>query len=492
MTTAADPYLRTYCNPLTIPDYPAGLCNADKEKDTKFLRRKKDDYREMADPSVLYHDGKWYLYPSGSMAYVSEDFQHWRYHDIGLRQVGYGKMTTPLDVGYAPTIMEHADRFYITGCGDVIHHADNPLGPFELMGKVLDHEGKPMRWLDPMMFSDDDGRVYAYWGCGAPGIFGAECDPTQVNKLITPGKLLFGFDPSHEWERNGDNNENPYVSMTEGAWMLKHGGRYYLTFSAPGTRFRSYAMGVYVSDSPLGPCHYAARNPILRDPHGFVHGPGHGCIVSGPNDTLWAFYTCVVRSEHAWERRVGVDPAGFDENGNLFVRGASEIPQWVPGVKANPHQNNDADLLPLSVNRYAVASSEAPGRDAYYVIDDAIHTWWEPAIDDAAPWVEVDLNWGTKAQYAVAASRILWKEPGLDYGAGRKPGPVGFLLEALVGKGPWQTLIDARDNATDLLIDYRTFPLQRADKVRLTITRRPQGINTGVLELTMFGRAVGA
>ena len=81
-------------------------------------------------------------------------------------------------------------------------------------------------------------------------------------------RLLFGFDPEHAWERLGDWNEDPTQSWVEGPWMLKHNGTYYLTYCAPGTEWRSYAMGTYTSRQPLGPFAYPPRNPILRDTEG--------------------------------------------------------------------------------------------------------------------------------------------------------------------------------------------------------------------------------
>ena len=52
----------------------------------------------------------------------------------------------------------------------------------------------------------------------------------------------------------------------EGAWMLKHNGKYYLTYSAAGTEHRTYAMGCYAAESPLGPFTPQKHNPIFAPP----------------------------------------------------------------------------------------------------------------------------------------------------------------------------------------------------------------------------------
>ena len=82
------------------------------------------------------------------------------------------------DVGYAPTIMAHGGAFYLTASEAPLFRSDSPLGPWEEVGPLLTPAGEPLpHYQDPMCFSDDDGRVYIYWGLGSPGIYGAELDP---------------------------------------------------------------------------------------------------------------------------------------------------------------------------------------------------------------------------------------------------------------------------------------------------------------------------
>lgn len=465
----------TYCNPLPIPDYPAGRLTKGKNAGWGWTRHSdRYDFRELADPSVLYHDGTWYLYPSGRMVYVSDDFVSWRWHPM-----------EPEDIGYAPTVVAHEGAFYLTACGAGLWRADSPLGPFEEIGKLLKPAGEPIDpYADPMLFSDDDGSLYLYWGLGVPGIWGARLDPDQLNRCATEPKLLFSYNPEHEWERFGDYHEDPSRSFVEGAWMIKLQGRYFLTYAAPGTELTTYAMGTYTADQPLGPFQYQQRNPILRDPRGLVHGPGHGCLVRGPDDTLWAFYTCLARVEHYFERRLGMDPAGLDEDGNLFVRGASEIPQLAPGQRPHPEQGNDAGLLPVTANKPVTPSSAAPGRSAFYALDHHMRTWWQAADDDSQPSLEIDLQ----VAYEVAALRLVWHDVGLDYEHGITPGPRQFLLEAQPpGGDDWEILLDARDNQQDLLCDFRPFAPRPAGRLRLTITGGPDGLATALINVTVFG-----
>ena len=189
----------TYCNPLPLPDYPRGAFTR-RGSDYGWRRPARHDFRETADPSVLYWQGKWYLYPSCGMAWVSEDFVTWQHHRL-----------EPYDIGYAPTLLAYRGRFYLTASEHApLYVADDALGPFALVGPMLLPDGRAVAdWMDPMLFADDDGAVYAYWGCGGEGIRGAPLDPDHLNRLTAEPRLLFGFDPEHAWERLGIGMRTP-------------------------------------------------------------------------------------------------------------------------------------------------------------------------------------------------------------------------------------------------------------------------------------------
>ena len=61
-------------NPLPLPDYPVGRLVRDlapgkpNELGGLWLAELTQQYRELADPSGLWFEGKWYLYPSCDMA----------------------------------------------------------------------------------------------------------------------------------------------------------------------------------------------------------------------------------------------------------------------------------------------------------------------------------------------------------------------------------------------------------------------------------------
>lgn len=461
---------KTYCNPTPLPDYPLGR-NCFREG-----WRHRADFRETADPTVLFEDGVWYLYPSCGMVYWSEDYIHWKH-----------KKMEPYDCGYAPTVVNHAGRYLLMASSSQIYASDSPLGDFLPIGYLTSPSGERVLVDDPMLFSDTDGRLYLYSGCGG-AIRACELDRDDPCRMLTELAVMFEYDTeNHPWERIGDWNEDSSYSWIEGAWMYKRNGIYYLTYCGPGTEWITYSMGAYKGKGPLGPWEYMETSPFLSKRDGLVRGPGHGCITDGPGGTVWAFYTCCMCYGGFTERRIGYDPIGFDENGNIIPTASSEIPQLAPGVLKNPEKGNSAGLLPLTQHRDPVESSCAPGREGIYATDDSMITWWQPAPNDKEPTLTVSFE-TVRDGFIICSARIIWRDVGLDIKKGYMAGPFKFLIEAMDREGVWHTVADKSANEEDMNIEYITFTPVRAFAVRLRIVGKPENIEPGVTNLTVFGK----
>lgn len=483
----------TYCNPLSVADVKSGrwldadLTGADP---ADFA-----DYRSISDPSVVYDGGRWILYPSYAAAYVSEDFVHWRHVDIGVPHLRY-----------SPAVVKFRGKWYLTGHSvRELYRADSPLGPFVPCGALTDSHGNSSPVGDPCFLADGD-RLYLYWThCAAPadgedveavtGTAGVEMDPDRPWRMRGEPVLLNRFDPSVPWQRIGEHNENVRMGWVEGQWMKKIGSRYYLLYSGSGTEYSTYASGIAVSDEgPLsGFRPQKDRGPLTRKAHGLVRGAGHGCLVDGPGGTLWTFYTCLFCFNHMYERRIGMDPVGIGEDGELYCPGVTETPQYAPGVRPHPEKGNDAGWLPLTFLQRPAATSSAPGRDPLYASDDSVLTWWQPADGDRAPAITFPLGQpGRATRFEIRAVRLIWRDVGMETSRNILPGPFRYVVEFSPdpGLGTWSTLIDASENREDLCVDYRETEPVRAHGVRLRILGAPAGITPGLVSLTAFGTAV--
>lgn len=477
--------METYCNPLPVAGVETG-----RTLDylvTGLDYRNYPDYRSISDPSVIYYDGYWIMYPSYSVAYVSKDFVHWRHVDIGVH-----------DLTYSPAVVRFRGSWYLLGHSfPEMYRADSPLGPFTLCGRLTDTEGKITNATDCCFLADGD-RLYLYWVGYPPSdgldvelltsTFACELDPDCPWHMKTEPVILNSFEPSVRWQRHGEFNQNERMGWIEGQWAFKRGSRYYLLYSGSGTQFSAYANGILYSDEgPLsGFVRQRNHDPLTEKRTGLVRGAGHGSIAEGPNGTLWIFYTCVFNYYYDFERRVCMDPLGIDENGELYCPALTETPQYAPGVKEHPENGNDAGLLPLTFRLRPSASSEEPGRDALYASDDSVLTWWQPRKEDPEP--QITFRLGSQTAYRVEALRIIWRDIGMDTAKGILPGAIRYVTEYSPDREnrEWRPLTD--ENTEDFCIDYRTFAPVRAYAVRLRILGAPEGITPGLVSLTAFGK----
>ena len=480
----------TYCNPLSIPQIPRGKDGWYKFEKAMFSHENKPDkvqgpdYRSISDPTVFYYEGKWYLYPSYGMAWVSEDFVTWEHH-----------RTEPYCPKYSPSIVKWKDKFLLASWLNPLYVADTPTGPFRLLGEIVKPDGSTFVPCDPGIFADDDGRLYLYtterwWLPDNSGremlIVGYELDRDDPRKVVRgPVRILTLDAESKPWERMGKHNQNTGFGWVEGPHLLKHNGRYYMIYAAPDTRNAGYCNAVYYSDeSPLDNFICQKRNPLTYCRDGLITGAGHGCVEHGPDGTLWAFYTIATPVDHEYERRIGMDMIAVDENGELYCPfGVTDTPQYAPGyIKAPLISGNSPRLYNLTAGVRPTASSCAPGRSAIYATDESNLSWWQPAEGDECPWIECDLD----GRFSISAVRLFWRDVGLDYAKGITPAPVGFILEGELD-GKWTTVLDRSAPAEELNVDYQIFDDTVCDRIRLRLTSWNKKMAVGVVDLAVFG-----
>lgn len=279
---------------------------------------------EGGDPFVLTYGGKYYLYATnavdGFRVFVSDDMARWEYKGYCLK-----KGDVKGDKWFwAPEIIEKNGKFYMVYVADEhlgIAIASDPLGPFTQAEKKWLSEKQA---IDGHFFVDDDGTVYLYYVrfCNGNRIY--------MSKM---NEDLSGFDEANErfilsadaeWELKD-------CEVAEGPFVLKHKGKYYLTYSANHTRSEDYAIGYAVSDSPYGPFVKYEGNPILHKTQA-VNGTGHHSFTRSVNgEELICIYHRHCSKKQFLPRFVCADRAGFEANDKgedvLKIYGPTTEPQ---------------------------------------------------------------------------------------------------------------------------------------------------------------------
>lgn len=162
--------------------------------------------------------------------------------------------------------------------------ATSPLGPFTDVGAPLVSD-TTMGHIDASEITDASGTPYLLWKDDGNAI--GQPTPIHAQPLAADGLSLTGSPATlitndQAWEG----------AVTEGPWMVQHGGSYYLFYSGNSYASTAYAIGVASAPSPLGPFTKAGA-PILVT-GGAWAGPGHCSVIDTPAGDTAVVY-------HAWE-----------------------------------------------------------------------------------------------------------------------------------------------------------------------------------------------
>ncbi|MGV3540600.1 MAG: family 43 glycosylhydrolase, partial [Rufibacter sp.] len=117
----------------------------------------------LADPTIFFHDGTYYLYgtgsPQGFKVYTSKDLKTWK-GPVGNRDGfafkkgdGFGNSKF-----WAPQVFRYNGKFHIAYVADegiALATSDSPLGPFT--NPEMKAIEAPVKQIDPFLFIDDDG-----------------------------------------------------------------------------------------------------------------------------------------------------------------------------------------------------------------------------------------------------------------------------------------------------------------------------------------------
>ena len=504
--------MKYLCNPIMM------------EYKYQFLdeRGKKCINREAADPSLILFKGKYYLFPSMTTGFLTSDnLTDWEFHPL--------KGMPTYD--YAPDVRVIGEYIYFSAskrndnCN--YYRTKDPIN-----GEFEEIKGTFPFW-DPNLFVDDDGKIYFFWGCSnVTPIYGVELNPEDMTPKGEPIALFGGRDKEHGFERTGENHVPPktpeqieamvqgYASQMpdiseeqlkmirgymsndpyiEGAWLDKHNGIYYMQYACPGTQYNIYADGVYVSKSPLGPYTLAKNNPFSYKPGGFLPGAGHGSTMEDLHGNLWHTASMRISMNHQFERRLGLWPAGYDKDGELFCNQRyGDWPMKVEKTAMNPWSNPEWMLL--SYAKSAKASSFEEGKEANKAMDENVQTWWKAATNASGEWIEVDLG----HLCDVHAVQINFADDKMEFflptGATMKMDDMGgrfidesklvtrWLLEGSLDGKEYFVIEDKSQADTDLSHDLVVREEgMKVQYIRLTIKELPYNQNASISGLRIFG-----
>lgn len=372
---------KTFCNPVNI-SYNFEPFNNNVKANGSF--------RSAADPILVNYKGDYFLFATNQGGF------HWSSDLINWNFVSSSFQRLPTDDDQcAPSAYVSGDTLFYTGStyrGLPVWYSTNPKSG--LFKRKI--ESVVLPFWDPSFLLDDDGRLYIYYGSSNEfPLKGVEIDRATLYPKSKIVDIMMLKPELHGWERFGMNNDDSttLAPFTEGAFVTKHNEKYYFQYGAPGTEFKVYADGVYVSNNPLGPFEYQKHNPFSYKPGGFVQGAGHGGTFKDNYDNYWHIATCMLSLKYKFERRVGIYPAGFDKDGIMYSStGFGDYPCLVPD-KNVPHLNNNfAGWMLLSYKKPVSASSTDVNFIPANASDENMRTYWAANSGLPGEWFQIDLQ----------------------------------------------------------------------------------------------------
>jgi xylan 1,4-beta-xylosidase len=456
---------KTYCNPVNL--------------NYRFQFSESVSYREAADPAMIRYKDKYILFVSHSGGYwYSDDMLKWNYLPI---------KSLPIE-DYAPDAIVINDTVYYTASATVRKPFCYTTDPFRDDWKPM-NDTLPFAVWDPNFFLDDDGQRYLYWGCSnfLP-IYGVRLNSKM--QAITKQEIFIKHNQDiYGWEVPGELNELTRNGWNEGAWMTKHNNRYYLQYAAPGTEFKTYADGVYTSDSPLGPFEYETYSPYSYKPGGFIGGAGHSSTFQDKYGNYWHISSMSISVRHMFERRLGLFPAAFDKDGVLRTFTVfGDYPTIIPDRKIDFEKESlFRGWMLLSYKKNAEASSSMEKYPVKNAFDEDIRTWWSAGTGNEGEWLSVELDDkstvnAVQANFADNESKLMPDSKDIYY--------CYRILASDDGKS-WDVIVDKSNNTTDACHDYIELEKPvRTKFIKIENVSVPDG-KFSVYDLRIFGTREG-
>lgn len=430
---------KTYCNPVNldygytpIPDFSEG-----------------GRHRATADPVIVNYKSEYYLFSTNQWGYWrSDDMVNWNFMSRRFLRPWnkvYDELCAPA-VGIIGDTMLVMGSTYSTNF--TIWMSTDP-------GK---NEWKPLidsfaigGW-DPDFFTDDNGRLYMYNGSSNRyPVYGIELNRKTMQPYGTRKELYLLESWRYGWQRFGEHMDDTFLDpFIEGAWMTKHNGKYYLQYGAPGTEFSGYADGVVVGTSPMGPF-IPQSLPFSFKPGGFARGAGHGSTFKDRWNNWWHVSTIVISVKNNFERRIGIWPAGFDDDGVMYCdQSFGDYPTYLPSGQEDHLKGKFTGWMLLNYNKPVSVSSTLGGYGANNAVDENIKTYWSAKSGNDGEWIQSDMG----NLYTVKAIQINYADQDAEF-LGKSSGVFHQyrILESKDGR-KWNLLVDKSKNKTDIPHDY--------------------------------------
>ncbi|VVS99620.1 Arabinan endo-1,5-alpha-L-arabinosidase [Sphingomonas sp. EC-HK361] len=245
-------------------------------------------------------------------AFSSPDLVHWTKHPriLDIADVKWAAYAV-----WAPSTIEVGGRYYLFfGANDIqsdnqtggigLAVSDKPGGPFrDALGKPLIaafHNGAQP--IDPFVYQDTDGQVYLYYGGWG------HCNVVRLSRDL---RRIEPFADGSTYK------EITPPGYTEGSFVIKRRGVYYLMWSEGDWTGPEYRVAYATGRSPLGP--FTPKGVILAQDFHIARGAGHHSVVNVPGTDDWyiVYHRRPLGDDKGDHRQLAIDRMTFIADGSI-------------------------------------------------------------------------------------------------------------------------------------------------------------------------------
>ena len=217
--------------------------------------------------------------------------------------------------------------------------ADKPEGPFKDARNGQHLAGPNWDYIDPTVWIDDDGQAWLYWG--NPKLYYAKL---KENMIEFDGEIKV-FDMSRGFSPNGNS------VYTEGPWIHKRDGKYYMLYASHGTGNGGERISYSTSDSPTGPWTWGG---LIMEPGNGAAFTNHCGIIDFKGRSFFFYHNQKNVSGGGYSRSTAIEEFTWNADGTIptikptdngvvkpiknldpFERVEAETKSWVGGISVD-------------------------------------------------------------------------------------------------------------------------------------------------------------
>ena len=246
-------------------------------------------------------------------AFSSPDLVHWTRHEhvLDVENVAWAAYAL-----WAPSSIAHKGRYYLFfGANDIksdgqaggigVAVSDRPQGPFKdaLGHPLIDKIHSGAQPIDQMVFKDDDGQVYMYYG-GWKHANVVKLGPDLLSVIPFPDGVTY-------------KEITPDPAYVEGSFMVKRKGVYYFMWSEGEWTGPDYRVAYAMSASPFGP--FKRVGTMLQQDATVAKGAGHHSVVNIPGSDDWyiVYHRRPLGDTDGHHRAMAIEHLYFNEDGTI-------------------------------------------------------------------------------------------------------------------------------------------------------------------------------